>query len=335
MKLALFFTRGASLKLWKETGNLDREIKPYKRLLDRFEKIYFLTYGKNESSLGNIKVLPVSPFRKELKDVDIFKTNQMSGSWNAVIAKKIFKKKLVIRQGRQWSIFAKEEEKTWKRPIIYLIEKFAYKNADAVMISSKADIDYIIKKYKTNPALLHYVPNYIDTDLFKPMKIEKENRIITVAKLENQKNLQNLIEAVRGLDIKLIIFGSGSLHKELKILAPVNVEIRNNISNNDLPEEINKSKLFILPSFYEGCPKALLEAMACGVPVIATNVTGIKEIIKDNQNGYLCGTSIESIKEKIKEVLANESPVNGRKTIIENFGLEKSLEREIEIYNQI
>ena len=338
MKLALFFTHNVSLKFWKETGNLDREIKPYQKLLNYFEKIYFLTYGQNESDIDEIKVLPISIFRKELKDIDIFKTNQLNGSWKAVIAKKIFKKKLIIRQGYQWSIFARKLKlPKWKILVIDLIERFAYKNADAIMTSSRADIDYIIKKYKTHPWRVHYIPNYIDTELFSPdvLHREKHNQIITVAKLEEQKNLKNLIKAVRGLDIKLVIIGKGSLKKKLKKIAPVNVEFIKSIPNNNLPKELNKSKLFILSSLYEGCPKTLLEAMACDVPVIGTNVTGIKEIIRNGENGYLCETSAESIRETIKKVLENKNPVSGRQTIIDDFSLNKIVEKEINIYRAL
>ena len=341
MKLALFFTRGVSLKFWKEIGSFDREVKPYQKLLDYFDDIYFLTHGKNEPKLEKIKVLPVSCFRKELKDIDIFKTNQVSGSWNAVLAKKIFKKKLIVRQGRQWSIFARNgDEKKWRIPIINFLEKFAYKNADAIIVSSKADKKYIEKKYKINSEKINYIPNYIDIGLFRPLNIEKENRICTVAKLEKQKNLENLIEAVRGLDIKLVIFGSGSLNKKLKSLAPANVKIIASVPNNDLPKEINKSRLFILASLYEGCPKALLEAMACGLPVIGADIEGIDEIIKHKENGYLCQTSVRSIREAIKELLNDKElqekiSQNARKTICQDFNLEKLLEKEIKIYKKI
>ena len=75
--------------------------------------------------------------------------------------------------------------------------------------------------------------------------------------------------------------------------------------------------------------------MSCGVPVIGTNVYGIKQIIKNNENGYLCETSMESIRETIKKVLALEKPVSGRKTIIESFSLNKIIEKEIKIYDKI
>jgi len=345
-KLGLFFTRGVSLKTWEKVGNLDREIKPYQKLLSYFDEIYFFTYDKkiHKPSLYNIVVLGASVFRKELKNIDVYKTNQMNGSWKAVIAKKLYSKKLVVRQGYQWSIFARNKKVAyWKQLLISLIERFAYKNADAIMVSSKADIDYIIEKYKTDSNKIYYMPNYVDTELFKPMNIpnqDKRGRICTVAKLEKQKNLENLIEAVRPLDIELIIIGSGSLKDRLKSLAPSNVKIIENIPNNKLPEEINKSQLFILPSHFEGCPKALLEAMSCGVPVIGTKVPGIDEIIKHKENGYLCDISIESIRMAIKEVLSDEElrgkiSLNGRKTILENFSLDKLIEKEKEIYKNL
>ena len=210
-KLALFFTRGVSLKLWKKVGMFEREIKPYEKLSSYFEDIYFLSYGKNEKLKG-IKVLPVSGFRKELKDIDIFKTNQLSGSWNAVIAKKIFKKKLVVRQGKQWSIFARKKKLNKLRiAMIDLIERIAYKTADAIIVSSLEDKKYIEKRYGIGSDKVNYIPNYIDTEVFRPLNIQKENQIITVASLYEQKNLENLIGAIRGLDIKLVIIGQGPL----------------------------------------------------------------------------------------------------------------------------
>jgi len=341
MKLALFFTKGVSLGIWEKVGNLDREVKPYKKLLDYFDEIYFLTYDNRSYLFEGIKVLPMSVFRKELKNIDIFKTNQMDGSWKAVIAKKIFKKKLVVRQGYQRSIFAqKAKTKKWKQVVIQSLEKFAYTNADAIIVSSKADKKYVEEKYKINPKKVNYIPNYIDTDLFKPLNVEKENRICFVGRLEDQKNLFNLIEAVKGLDIKLTIFGTGSLKDKLTLASSENIEFKENINNKDLPGEINKSRLFILPSLYEGCPKVLLEAMSCGVPVIGTNVYGIDEIIKHKENGYLCETSVESIRSAIMNILDDNDlqkrmGLNARRTILENFSLDKVLKKEKSIYETL
>lgn len=364
MKLALFFTKGVSLKTWEEVGNLNREIKPYQELAEYFNEIFFLTYGGKDDLRyqdflpENIKILPnkqkipsliysfLLPFlyQKELRKADIFKTNQMFGSWTTIIAKFLFQKKLIIRQGYQLSVFAQKKGiKRWKLLIIRFLEKLAYRKADAIIVTSKRDKKYIEEKYNILSEKIKYIPNYIDTELFKPLNIPKENRICFVGRLEEQKNLFNLIKAISGLDIKLVIFGAGSLKRDLQDFSKqlkTDVEFKGNVSNKDLPIELNKSKLFILPSLYEGCPKVLLEAMACGLPVIGTDVYGINEIIKHKENGYLCGTDAFLIRKAIIEVLNNKGlqkklSQNARKTIVQDFSLEKILEKEKNIYDNL
>jgi len=357
----LFFTKGVSLKLYEKIGSLDREIKLYQELAKYFDKIFFLTYeGKDDLKYQsflpeNIKILPnkqkipssiysfLLPFlyQKELKGVDILKTNQMAGSWAAIIAKFLFRKKLIVRQGYQLSIFA--QKKGIKLLIIRFLEKLAYRNADVIIVTSKRDKKYIEEKYNILSEKIKYIPNYINTELFKPLNIPKENRICFVGRLEEQKNLFNLIKAISDLDIKLVIFGNGSQKKDLENFSKrlkADVEFKENIPNKDLPKEFNKSKLFILPSLYEGCPKVLLEAMACGLPVVGANVYGINEIIKDKENGCLCGTDAFPIRKAVIEVLNNKGlqkklSKNARKTILEDFNLEKIMEKEIEIYKTI
>jgi len=364
-RLALFFTRGVSLKTWEKVGNLAREVEPYKELAKYFKEIYFFTYGDrgdlNYQNLlpENIKIFPkkwklpptfyslVLPliYRKELKDIDLLKTNQMNGSWAAVLAKWLYKKKLVVRCGYEWLKFAEKQDKSlWKNKLINLAEKVAYKAADKIILTSKEDKKFVEDRLKTPSSKIEVIPNYIDVDLFKPLSIPKEkNRIIFIGRLEEQKNLFNLIESITNLPVKLVLIGNGSLKERLKRFSrekKANVEFKGNLPQKQLPQELNKSEIFILPSFYEGCPKALLEAMSCALPCITTNVQGIKEIIKHKENGYLCETNANSIRKAILEVLKDKAlqqkiGQNARKTILQNFSLEKILEKEIKIYQSL
>jgi len=364
-KLALFFTNGVSLQNWQQIGIFDREIKPYIQLSKYFKQIYFLTYG-NKTDLKyqtllpeNIKILPnkwriprkiysfLIPifYRKELKGVDFYKTNQISGSWSAVIAKWLFHKKLIVRCGYEMLSFLESQKKSWlKRKIIYLVEKIAYQSADQIILTSNKDKEFVKEKFKIPEQKIKIIPNYIDTELFKPLNVPKErNSLIFIGRLERQKNLFNLIEAISNLEVKLVIFGSGSLKGKLKEFAKKKnslVEFKKNISNQELPIKLNKSEIFVLPSFYEGCPKTLLEAMSCGLPCLGTNVRGIKEIIKHQENGYLCETDANSIRMAILELTENKKlqqkiGQNARKTILENFSLEKILEKERNIYETL
>lgn len=370
-KLALFFSFRISLKVWHDLGLLDRNAKLYNELSEYFEKIYFFTYGGKEDKKlnkylsSNIEIIPVPYIRyggrkkilrplllvysillpfihwKILKDTDILKTNEISGSWTALIAKLIFGKKLVLRHDYIWSYFQmRDGNHPVKVYIVKLIEKVVGTFADEVICSSLLDREYFKKNYNVESRI---IIDYVDTEVFKPRTVPKiKSSICFVGRLEKQKNLHALLEALKGSSYKLTIIGSGSMREELEKKVRennINVDFIKNIPNSKLPDVLNQHEIFILPSLYEGTPKVLLEGMAC-LPVIGTNVTGIKETIKHKENGYLCETDAESIRKAIIEVLENKPlrekiAQNGRKTILEKCSLDKILEKELKIYSDL
>ncbi len=360
--LALFFTRGISLRKWDEVGNLSREIKPYNLLARDFKRIYFFTYGGKEDLkykkllAANIRIIPkrlplpstlysfLLPFvcRRELKEVDILKTNQMDGSWAAVIAKLLYRKKLVVRCGYELYEFAQKLAFSWwKQKLIFWAERLAYRYADAIFLATKRDKEFVQRTFSIEPAKIKVVPNYIDIQLFKPLPVKKERgRVIFVGRLEKQKNLFNLFRALKGLPLRLVVIGKGSLKPALRRLAKkleLSVEFKGTVPQERLPLELNKSEIFVLPSYFEGCPKALLEAMSCGLAVIGAKVEGIKEIIKSQENGLLCQTDWRSIRQALKRLSADTDlrqrlGKQARETILKEFSLEKIVAKERSIY---
>jgi glycosyltransferase involved in cell wall biosynthesis len=361
MKLALFFTHGMSLEKWAKIGSLSREIKPYQMILSKFEQVYFFTYGsKNDlnfaKELGSsITVLPkkanipnclygfLMPFfyRKILKDVDVLKTNQMAGATPAIIAKLIFRKKLVVRNGYEWfNVLVKENKIFWKKAVVYILESLVYKIANAVVFTSLKDKNFAKEKFNIPEKKIYLIPNYIDSSLFSPQSITKEKgKIIFVGRLSKEKNLFNLIEAMVGLEATLTLIGQGYLRDNLEQFAKikkVQVEFLGKIPNEDLPSELSKAEIFALLSFYEGNPKALLEAMSCSLACLASNVEGINEVIIHKENGYLCQTDTVSIRKALIELLGDgdlrdKIGSNARQTILQGFTLEKIIEKEYEL----
>jgi len=366
-KLALFFTEGVSLKTWEKIGNLEREIKPYIKLAENYSEVYFFTYGGSEdekiikkysdkikvcykkNNLNNLIYSFLLPFfyKKELKKIAVYKTNQMSGAWTAVLAKKLFKKKLIVRCGYEWLDFLKRDNKNkFLLFIIKKIEKFVYKNADKIIITSKKDQEFIINNFKINPEKIEVINNYIDTNLFikKENNIDKKNKLVFVGRFNQQKNLFNLLDAVDNMDVELNLIGSGELENELKEKAQkikiARINFLGNILNEKLGEELNKNEIFIFPSLYEGNPKALLEAMSTGLAVLTTDVKGIREIINHKENGYLVNTDSDSIKKGLEELLGDKELKekignNARKTIEEKFSFEKIIEKEINLHKEV
>lgn len=364
-RLALFFTLGISLRLWQEMGHLSRESRIYKHLAAHLGELYFLTYGSQDmdyaSEIAPIEVLPKPrdiPIKlysllmplihwKVLKEVDFLKTNQMPGAWAAVLTKLLFRKKLIVRCGYEWELFAKEAGATRvKRSLIHLIEWIVYRFADAITLTSNEMKRYVCDTFKVAPEKITIIPNYVDTELFRPMNVEKvPGRLIFVGRLVEQKNLLNLFKVLNDLpDVELILVGKGPLKGKLEEYARTHgtrAIFQGRVPNDRLPPLINTAQAFVLPSLYEGNPKALLEAMACGLPVIATPVEGNQEVVSHQVNGYLSsGTGPEAIRKAIIEVLsdANLRETFGRQArafIEENYGLDVLIQRELTLLESL
>ena len=360
-KLALFFTYGVSLELWEKRGLLNRELKLYQELGKYFNKIYFLTYGRNDYKFAeefrkyNIEVLYkksllpnilysifyILYYRRKLKQCNYFKTNQMSGSWSAVLAKLFFKKKLIIRMGYPLSANAKKEN-WFKYVLTCLVEFVAWRSANQIVVATEYERGRLLR-YQHK---LKIISNYVDTNLFRPLpKIAPTNKtrtILFVGRLSSEKNLSNLVLALNGVpDVKLCLIGSGESQEELSRLAKensVNIEFLGNISHEQLPKYINQADIFALVSLYEGNPKALLEAMACGVPVLATRVRGIDNIVQHEVNGYLSGTDVVSLRQSIITMLfrlelLNKLGVAAQQKIVNQHSLNKVLTLELTNYD--
>ena len=331
MRLVVFFSRGMSLEGWRQAGILDRELALYRALRPSLQHLAFLTYGGAEdlalaAHLPDVEVLPnrhglpanlysvLAPWlhRRALADATILKTNQINGGWCAAIARRFFDKKLVVRCGFLWSDFvARLHGGTWRETAARRLERRLFRAADAVIVAADADRRTIVERYHLDGRRVHVIPNYVDTAAFRPMpEIAREaGALITVGRLDEQKNLAALIEALEGVaGVTLTIVGDGPLRDRLEAAARdrgVDVRFLGRRPHAELPRLLNRSAAFVLPSHYEGNPKALVEAMACGVPVIGARAPGIREILVDRETGYLCGTSAAEIRMALREVLAD------------------------------
>lgn len=360
--LVLFFTFRVPLSLWHEVGFIEREAALYNRLAEYFERVYLLTYG-DEDDLAytdyfadNVEIVPQSRVgndhlyslllpllhRSVFSEADVLKTNQMKGSWAAVLAKYLYGLPLIVRTGFVLTIFAEEQRRgRLKRAAFRAIEWVAYKAADAVMSPSPDAYEYVESTYAP-PGEHLYVPNYVETDVFRPMDDvgADEGSICFVGRLGPQKNLLALVEALESSRYSLTLVGEGPLREEIRERAAehgVDVTFLGNVPNHELPGILNGHELFVLPSLYEGMPKVLLEAMACGLPAVGTDVKGTREVIDDGSNGVLCGTGSESIRDAIDSVMGDDGlkerlGANARRTIEEEYSLESILEAELELY---
>lgn len=155
-----------------------------------------------------------------------------------------------------------------------------YKAADKIICLTKGDKSELVK-LGVDDSKITIIPNWIDTTKFRPNPDrEIKNRLLYVGRLVPGKGVQVLVDSFRDIikDIpsaRLVIIGSGPDEAKLKQMAndySLNdvIEFKKHLNDEALLEEYQKCSIFVLPSFSEGLPLTILEAMACKKPVIAT-----------------------------------------------------------------
>lgn len=228
-----------------------------------------------------------------------------------------------------WDLYAPGTIKTVFRPFLRIYwdrqQKYACKNADGVSYVTER---YIQKRYPSNingTSKYRFETNYTSADLneeflFRSREAEEFNKefitLVHVSGINNTaKGHYELLNALsllknKNIKFKMIFVGGGTMlnyYKELsiKLLLEKEVKFVGNISNpHEIASILRKSDIFVFPSLTEGLPRVLLEAMATGLPCIATKVGGIPELL--SERCLVEPKDIKGLTGKILEFLNNE-----------------------------
>ena len=228
----------------------------------------------------------------------------------AIFLAKFFKKKIIIRNSEEIFGATRYADKKIYALITLMLKIVFYNLADviiAISIKSKKSLEKIIlnkKKIK-----LIYNP-YLKNN--KKFRVKNNNfffNILCVGRLTKQKNFLLVIKAINELTqqyphIQLTIIGSGPLKYDLVSVANKNINFLN--WTNNVKKYFLKSDLFILPSYYEGLPNALIDAAYYNIPSISTDCSGAKDILLNNKGGYIVPiNNLIELKKKISIVIEN------------------------------
>ena len=217
----------------------------------------------------------------------------------------------------------------WKK-ILYLWERFGYRKADYLICVSDSTMRVVLRYYHVSRNYCESIPIGIDQDRFFPLSLERiPNSLFFLGRLEERKGIDFLIRAIpmvkdRLSDIQLFIGGDGVLRSYLENFIKKNnlernVHLLGTVDDSALNEWYNKVSVVIIPSVFEGFGLTAVEAMACGTPVIVTDVDALRDVIEDGVNGLLVPyNDVETLSEKILYLLKNRSEqskfsINGKK----------------------
>lgn len=191
-------------------------------------------------------------------------------------------------------------------------------------IFTRADVITAISRYLAEwaqkmgaRAPIYIVPNGVSVERFthKDVPLKKEGSvIITTSRLVEKNGISDLIQSLTSLpaEVKLVIVGTGELEEKLKretrdLGLESRVTFAGFVPHSEIPHYLHSADIFVRPSLSEGLGNSFLEAMAAGVPVIATPVGGIPDFLENGTTGLFCKVhNPQSIAMQVRLLLGNE-----------------------------
>ncbi|MFQ5873839.1 MAG: sugar transferase, partial [Dehalococcoidia bacterium] len=260
-----------------------------------------------------------------------------------------------------------ENMRWWlKQPIIW-VEKLLGRTTDLTFTQSHEDAVTAARKGICDEGRVVWIGNGVDVERFitppandgvrTELGLSRQDRIVGfVGRLVREKGLLELVEAVKDVArvlpaLRLVLVGETlDSDRDRKAKQALRQAIEQDGLQDrvvftgfveDIPRVMAAFNLFVLPSYREGMPRTIIEAMACGKPVVATNIRGCREEVVHGVTGMLVPVrDAASLSEAIKSVLSNPDLARrmgraGQQRVVEMFDERTVLERQIQAYSQL
>ena len=377
MVLGLLPALGGGLRELAATGQQSRLIDGYLRPYARaFQRLYYFSYlpeslaefTEDAALLERVTVLaPRRPQWRgwraramtrahpvEFRACDVLRVFQVTGAIPAMAASRRFGTPYVTTYGFSYGRLSRPGP---KRALKAMVERRGLRRAAAVIATTE---ELRGRALALGARRVELIPNGVDTRLFAPRPAPMERlpgrprRILYVGRLSEEKNLDTVLLATPSADaelrtasgagIQLMIVGAGPQKEELQALAGqlgVEVEFHEVVEQRRLPEIYASADAFVLASFTEGHPKVLLEAMACGVPCVASDCEGNRSIVTHGKTGLLFDPhSPQALAACLARVLTEPGLAAGlaraaRELIVARYDLEALVAREIDLLHDV
>ncbi|MBI4580848.1 MAG: glycosyltransferase family 4 protein [Planctomycetes bacterium] len=248
----------------------------------------------------------------------------------------------------------------WRRR---LVDRWTTGRADAVLTVSREAAERLHKQMRVPGDKQVVIHNGVDTNLYCPAEADAEiidirrrthlppnaDVAICVANLLPIKGLDLLVRAWRQVHMgdplaRLLLVGEGPLRGDLEQLIRqlrcTNI-VRLLGNREDVPSLLRAADMFVLPSWYEGCSNATLEAMASGLPVLACDVGGMPELVAQNRTGWLVRPGdVEALSNLLLTVLLDRClrhrvGAAGRDAAVKHFGIDTWVARHAALYRRL
>jgi glycosyltransferase involved in cell wall biosynthesis len=253
-------------------------------------------------------------------DISFFDVGEYRNPLPTLVAKLLGKKTVVFHRGGNQFLEARIESGSGSERLVPFIQEFlmrlSYCLVDHIVCEADSIIEFGgLERYRRKILIFGFT---IDTDRFQIRKdlAQRENLVGHFGRLTPKKGIINLVRAVplvlrERSNVRFLIAGIGPererIEQEIQVLGVKDrVTLSSFVPHEELPDFLNQLRLFVLPSYEEGVPTVLLEAMASGVVVLATPVGGIPDVVRDGETGFILENNTpELVAEAILGALAH------------------------------
>jgi glycosyltransferase involved in cell wall biosynthesis len=271
-----------------------------------------------------------------------------SNTWGRILGKLAGVPVIIAHE--HWS--SKSQREVW-------VDKLLYRLSDRILVPSEASKRMVMEVEGIPNRHLHVIYNGIDRAQFAPRNDRAETRnelgipdstqvIGTVGRLSAEKGgVDLLIKVVARLrndhaQVRLLIIGDGPLREGLEeVAAQLGEDVIFTGTRTDVARLLNAMDFFVLPSLHEAFPIAILEAMAVRLPVVATRVGGVPEVIQDGTTGLLVPPSDEHALQQALRRLLTEPQLTGmlaqagQKRVYEHFTIDRMVQNVEHLYEKL
>jgi glycosyltransferase involved in cell wall biosynthesis len=358
---------------WQKVGMASRELAYYDKLSECIGPIQFVTYGSNVCKerlivdqfmscggivwnapkwcgylrYGNLAatLLPCALLSR-YRNCVLVRSNQFAGAWTGYGIARRLRVPFILRCGYLFSEHYKKERpsRVMILRVVQIVERVLARAADAIIVTYRGACEHFQRHCGVNNTRIHVLGNPIDTEWFAPTASELPRRdVVFVGRLSQQKNLQVLLHACSLVKASLTVIGDGDLRRELTAEAEslgLDAVFAGCIPNRQLPMQLNRHRLFVLPSLFEGNPKALLEAMACGLACVASRIPEHSSIIKEGVTGWLSDATPVGLSKVIESAM--KAPVlrstignNARAWVVKEHGCREIARKEGALHREL
>lgn len=237
---------------------------------------------------------------------------------------------------------------TLQRAYLYTAGARLFRFATRVICLTLSDA-YEVERFGCPRSKIRVVPNAVDGELFRPGPSERRNELLWVGRFVPEKGLEQLIAALSFLTARTklkarLVGGGPQVPRISRLVKEMHLEpyitFHGRVEREEVAELMRTSSLFVFPSLKEGFPIVLLEAMASGLPIVASRIPAVTEILAHGETAYLFRPGdARDLANAIMTVagdglLAARLGQNARRVAIERYGWSSVLKRLNRVYEE-